>query len=167
MRIRKYWWAIVAFMGFSAFAVAHILEVYGQWPACRLCHIERKIFLVMGAMALLRIILTHVCSSKSWGKFLGSSITITSVLGAVTAAYHTSIQFHWIGLPTFCRLPEADTFDQFMALPTATCDQWTMTFLSLPAPLYLFFLWTGVAYLTWRFLKEESLFDARQHRPYF
>ena len=151
-KLPHYWWFFVCIIGLSAWAIAEMLEVFGKWPACRLCHIERLIFLTLSGLATLRII------AKKWvnvfGPFLKNilswSVIGTSLVGCLTALYHSAIQFHWIALPSFCALPKTETFEQFMALPTATCDQWTLSFLFLPMPVYLVALFLCISLVSWR-----------------
>ena len=147
--LKKYWWHMTALVGIGAWAFGQGLEVFGQWPACRLCHIERWLFLLMGILGLGRLFFSKMHGAIRWEKRCAWAAMSTMIIGASVAAYHTAIQFHWIGLPEFCQLPDADTFHQFMALPTARCDQWTMTFLRLPMPVYLFFLWLAMACMTY------------------
>ncbi len=154
----SYWWIGVCVVGLSAWAGAEMLEVIGKWPACRLCHIERLIFLVMGLLSALRI------GAKKWESLLGSTLTTflswsvigTSILGSLISLYHTAIQFHWIALPSFCKIPKTGTFEQFMALPSATCDEWTLSFLFIPMPVYLFFLFENIAIYSWYFSRVKT-----------
>lgn len=162
MEIKKYWWAGVAFLGSFAWLVGQGLEVYGKWPACRLCHVERWIFLAMGLMAFLRIFMKVLRRSKGWSNFLGGGVILLCLMGSGVAGYHTALQFHWIALPSFCQLPTADTLEQFMALPSATCDQWTLSFLYLPLPLYLCVGWLVLALGSARFLKSPPRGPSRQ-----
>jgi len=159
--IRKYWWIGIAMMGLMAWSIAQGLEFFGQWPACRLCHIERWIFLTLGILGLGHVIFSKIYGAACWEKMMGWGIMLATGIGAGVAGYHTAIQFHWIALPTFCQLPDADTFQHFMALPTATCDQWTMTFLFLPVPVYLFFLWMGMTYMTYTLLRKKNRINNR------
>lgn len=154
----SYWWIGVCVLGLSAWAGAEMLEVIGKWPACRLCHVERLIFLVMGVLSGLRI------GAKKWQSTVGSTMTTvltwsvigTCMIGFLISIYHTAIQFHWIALPSFCEIPKAGTFEQFMALPSATCDQWTLTFLFIPMPVYLIFLFENIAFYSWYFSRVKT-----------
>jgi disulfide bond formation protein DsbB len=156
--VSRFWWAGVGAVGFLAWASAEILEVFWKFPACRLCHVERFIFLVMGGLSGLRLL------AKRWEHLirpvttciLSWSIIGTSIIGFLTTLYHSAIQFHLIALPAFCTLPKAGTFEQFMALPSATCDQWTLTFLFLPMPVYLVFLFLAIALLSWHFSRTKT-----------
>lgn len=151
--VSRFWWASVCAIGFLAWASAEMLEVFGKFPACRLCHVERFIFLTMGGLAFLYLV------AKKWEHLvkpvtthiLSWAVIGASAMGFLTALYHSAIQFHLVALPAFCMLPKAGTFEQFMALPSATCDQWTLSFLFLPMPVYLVFLFLAIAGLSWHF----------------
>ena len=156
--VSRFWWAGVCAVGFLAWASAEMLEVFGNFPACRLCHIERFIFLVMGGLAGLRLVaktLEHLVRPITTC-ILSWAVMGTSVMGFLTTLYHSAIQFHLIALPAFCTLPKTGTFEQFMALPSATCDQWTLSFLFLPIPVYLVFLFLAIAVLSWHFSRTKT-----------
>jgi disulfide bond formation protein DsbB len=152
MVIKKYWWVGIAFLGFASVMGAYALEKFGQWPACRLCHIERWILGLMGLLALTRL---AFCGHQPSRNGFSLMMVLISGIGSCVSVYHTAIQFQWIALPHFCQLSDADTYAQFMALPTATCDQWTLTFLGLPAPLYLIFLFSMISFLTGFFNSQK------------
>jgi disulfide bond formation protein DsbB len=154
MFVKKYWWPYMTALGLGAWAIGQGLEYFGQWPACRLCHIERWIFLVMGIFSASTLMLQRSGQSSLYRGFSKIVMSIAAV-GTCVAGYHSAIQFKLIALPKFCRIPDADTFDSFMALPSATCDQWTMTFLSLPMPLYLIFLFMGIGLVTHQITKQK------------
>ncbi len=134
-------------LGVGAWAIGQGLEYGGQWPACRLCHIERWIFLIMGLFSFCTLMLQRWGQASLCRGFSKMVIGIM-VIGACVSAYHTAIQFHLISLPNFCSIPDAGTVERFMALPTATCAQWTMTFLYIPVPLYLIFFFSVLALIT-------------------
>jgi|LauGreDrversion4_2_1035121.scaffolds.fasta_scaffold10047_4 disulfide bond formation protein DsbB len=156
--VSRFWWVGVCAVGFLAWASAEMLEVFGNFPACRLCHIERFIFLTVGVLAFLYLV------AKKWVHFvkpvttciLSWAVIAASALGFLISLYHSAIQFHLVALPSFCTLPKTGTFEQFMALPSATCDQWTLSFLFLPMPVYLVFLFLFIAGLTWHFSRTKT-----------
>jgi disulfide bond formation protein DsbB len=136
-------WAAVAFGALSAAALAYGLEVWGRFPACRLCHFERLTIAVAGALSG-----GFALSGRAWIFFLawGAWAGLAGL-----SFYHVGIQWHWWSMPSFCQLSWAPTVEAFLAQPSARCDQKTLEIFGLPASFWLFvgaLLMLGLAGLT-------------------
>jgi disulfide bond formation protein DsbB len=123
----------MALMGIGGFFLGLILEHYGNFPACRLCHIER-LFLLSGGMTCF---FSWIWWSHKMGKTFSFLTSIQWVVGSLVSLYHTAIQYGLLAVPHFCNVQEASSLDEFMSRPSASCDQRTLDFLGIPACLYL------------------------------
>jgi len=129
----------IAFVGITGGLFGYALEHWGQWPACILCHVERIILLAWAVCALVSL----RWSALLWG------VHAVQMVGIGTATYHALLQFRVLAAPAFCHLSAATSFHDFMMQPTAACQEWTLTFLGLPAPVYLVGMWLVSAWVLW------------------
>ena len=128
-------------MGVGAFLIGTVLEVYGHFPACILCHTERFLFLIGGAISFL----TWIWRKEILGQLLCIALGLVWSVGSGVGFYHAGIQYHLFDKPSFCHVQEVagDSLDSqlanFLAEPSASCDQRTLDIFSIPASLYIGF----------------------------
>jgi disulfide bond formation protein DsbB len=126
-------------MGVGAFFLGSLLENYGNFPACILCHVERWIFLLGGVLAFL----TWIWRKAKGGVWLCALLSLVWCVGSGIGFYHAAIQYHFLEKPSFCHVKEVegDSLDSqlanFLAEPKASCDQRTLDIFSIPASLYI------------------------------
>lgn len=145
---------LLLFLMCSATALASYgMALWGQFPACRLCHIQRMIVLCLAGS-------TGICLCiKNKGyllRFFSYGIMMLWVIGAVTSLYHVGIQYHLLSMPQFCIVDNASTLDALLMAPHASCNQRTLDIGGIPASVYLFFMFIFGACYTY-FLTQKSL----------
>lgn len=128
-------WAFFVMMslGIGGFIVGMLLEHYGQFPACQLCHIERWILLIGGMTSL---------SAWTWwpqgGGYIAGVLTgLVWGIGSAVGFYHAGIQYRLFDLPSFCKIQEGATLMDFLSKPSASCEQRSLDIFSIPASLYI------------------------------
>jgi disulfide bond formation protein DsbB len=132
------------FLGMSAFGIGGglmgmILERYGGFLGCFLCHVERWIVLIGGIFAFL--------AAVWWPHFLAycSALSVGAIwtIGAIICFYHAGVQYHIFSEPFFCKVKEGDSLEAFLnqvsnhAPSMPSCSQKTISVFSIPMSLYL------------------------------
>lgn len=140
-------------LGIGGFIVAQALELYGPFPGCRLCHLERWILLTGGWFSFL----AWVWWPFHFARFMGYFTFLAWIIGSGTGLYHAGIQYGWIPLPSFCKVQDADSLDQFLSMPTITCNQRTLDFFSVPAALYLGISLLLFGWICFRVLRQRPV----------
>lgn len=130
---------IMTGIGWGGFTIGEVLEKYYHFIGCKLCHVERWFLLIGGVSCFL----TWIWWSKPFGRLSAWTSLSLWMIGSGVAWYHVGIQYHVFPLPFFCSVQEADSLQQFLSLPSVTCDQRTLEIFSLPASLYLAILFLG------------------------
>jgi disulfide bond formation protein DsbB len=143
---------LMSMTGIGGFALGVFLEHYGNFPACRLCHVERLILLCGG--------ITCFLSWIKWPTRMGNTLLFLTgiqwIIGGLISLYHTGIQYGLLAVPHFCSVQEGSSLDEFLSRPSASCDQRTLDFLGIPACLYLVIVFSVFAIACLWTAKERS-----------
>lgn len=149
---RKAGLLIMSLVGIGGFIIGLTLEHYGNFPACRLCHVERLLLLSGG----LTCFLSWLIWPSKMGRTFSFLTAIQWMVGAIISLYHTGIQYGLLAVPHFCNVQEASSLDEFLSRPSASCDQRTLDFLGVPACLYLILIFMAFSVACLFVAKDKS-----------
>ncbi len=157
----RYVFGLLAAGNLMAAGTAWMLEHLGSFPACRLCHMERLLCLLAG-LASASTTWFFLCQGSRAGvsRLLGWCTCAVLLLGGGVALYHVGIQYQLWSAPGFCRLQNADSLADFLSLPSAECQQWTLVIGGIPGSVYV-----AAGFMVGAILGVYSLMTQPHHAP--
>ena len=106
---QHYWWMMLTIACFAMWFGGLMYEKFGRIDACRMCLIQRSVFLLVGVSSAL----TGLMAEGKMHKML--AVLTLVLLGALffLALYHAGLQYEWIRPARFCSIhhsaPSLDT----------------------------------------------------------
>jgi disulfide bond formation protein DsbB len=126
-------WTFLALMSFVMFFGGFFYEMIGKVKACRMCLIQRSLFLIIGIFSSF----TGLVQSQAIQRFLSWCTTILVMGLFLASTYHVGLQYKWILPQPFCSVHSTkSTLDQFIGMPSASCQDRTLEIMGIPASLY-------------------------------
>jgi protein dithiol:quinone oxidoreductase len=148
---------LLATAGLSLLAVAVALFSQHQWKMqpCPWCILQRMLFLLLAATALLGL------ATRGWGRRISAAaLLVLSACGAAAAAWQ-----HWVAAATAsCKLTLADRIISSTGLDSwwpqvfavfASCAEAKTTLLGVPYEFYSLALFAVLAALAWLVLRSR------------
>ncbi len=133
---------VAFFVGFAPLSFALISQYGFGFQPCHLCVLQRYPYTVVMVLALAVVCLVkHV----RYYRILFYAMMLTCAVDASIAAYHISVEQHWIAGPTGCTASGGGEMSieelraQIMGTPIAMCDNPTA-------------MWLGVSMAGWNML---------------
>ena len=130
---QHYWWIMLTIACFSMWFGGLMYEKFGNIDACRMCLVQRGMFLLIGVLSAL----TGLMGEGKIHKML-SMVTLVA-LGVLffLALYHAGLQYHWIRPARFCSVHHSVmSLDKLLGTPSASCHERTLDIFGIPASVY-------------------------------